>query len=67
MRKDLGNIYREIELPLAPMLYRMEQGGGFAVSILKCAGMICPITLGEALGPAHGNKIYKLACREFQY
>ncbi len=25
--KDLGGIYREIELPLAPMLYRMEQAG----------------------------------------
>ncbi len=25
--KDLGNIYREIELPLAPMLYRMERAG----------------------------------------
>lgn len=25
--KDLGRIYREIELPLAPMLYRMEQAG----------------------------------------
>ncbi len=25
--KDLGSIYREIELPLAPMLYRMEQAG----------------------------------------
>ena len=25
--KDLGKIYREIELPLAPMLYRMERAG----------------------------------------
>jgi DNA polymerase I len=25
--KDLGSIYREIELPLAPMLYRIEQAG----------------------------------------
>jgi DNA polymerase-1 len=25
--KDLGRIYREIELPLAPMLFRMEQAG----------------------------------------
>ena len=25
--KDLGSIYREIELPLAPMLYRMERAG----------------------------------------
>ena len=25
--KDLGRIYREIELPLAPMLYRMERAG----------------------------------------
>jgi DNA polymerase I len=25
--KDLGSIYREIELPLAPLLYRMEQAG----------------------------------------
>jgi len=25
--KDLGNIYREIELPLAPLLYRMERAG----------------------------------------
>jgi DNA polymerase I len=25
--KDLGSIYREVELPLAPMLYRMERAG----------------------------------------
>src|SRR5258706_1194983 len=25
--KDLGSIYRDIELPLAPLLYRMEQAG----------------------------------------
>jgi DNA polymerase-1 len=25
--KDLGNIYRDIELPLAPLLYRMERAG----------------------------------------
>jgi DNA polymerase I len=25
--KDLGMIYREVELPLAPLLYRMEQAG----------------------------------------
>src|SRR5438552_15822185 len=25
--KDLGSIYREIELPLAPLLYRMERAG----------------------------------------
>ena len=25
--KDLGSIYREIELPLAPLLYRIERAG----------------------------------------
>jgi DNA polymerase I len=59
--KDLGSIYREIELPLAPMLYRMEQAG-----IRVDLNVLNDLShhLGEELARLTDN-IYKLACREF--
>src|SRR3989440_508599 len=59
--KDLGSIYREIELPLAPMLYRMEQAG-----IRVDLNVLNELShrLGEELAKLT-NKICQLAGREF--
>jgi DNA polymerase-1 len=59
--KDLGSIYREIELPLAPMLYRMERAG-----IRVDLNVLNELShhLGEELARLTNN-IYELACREF--
>jgi DNA polymerase-1 len=59
--KDLGSIYREIELPLAPMLYRMEQAG-----IRVDLNVLNELShhLGEELARLTG-KICELAGREF--
>jgi DNA polymerase-1 len=59
--KDLANIYREIELPLAPMLYRMERAG-----IRVDLNVLNELShhLGEELARLT-EKIYQLACREF--
>ena len=59
--KDLGSIYRDVELPLAPLLYRME-----------CAGMRIDTdvlgelsrNLGEQLGKLT-DRICQMAGREF--
>src|SRR5260221_9406515 len=59
--KDLGRIYREIELPLAPMLYRMEQAG-IRVDLNVLNDLYHH--LGEEMARLTDN-IYKLACREF--
>ena len=59
--KDLGGIYREIELPLAPMLYRMERAG-----IRVDTEVLSELSrhLGEELARLTG-KICGLAGREF--
>ena len=59
--KDLGSIYREIELPLAPMLYRMEQAG-----IRVDTEVLNELSrhLGEELAKLT-DKICQLAGREF--
>lgn len=59
--KDLGSIYRDIELPLAPLLYRMEQAG-----IRLDIGVLSELSrhLGEELEKLT-NKICGLAGREF--
>jgi DNA polymerase-1 len=59
--KDLGSIYREIELPLAPMLYRMEQAG-----IRVDLNVLNELShhLGEELARLT-DKICQLAGREF--
>jgi DNA polymerase-1 len=59
--KDLGSIYREIELPLAPMLYRMEQAG-----IRVDTEVLNELSrhLGEELAKLT-DKICRLAGREF--
>jgi DNA polymerase-1 len=59
--KDLGNIYREIELPLAPMLYRMERAG-----IRVDLNVLNDLShhLGEELSKLT-DKICGLAGREF--
>lgn len=59
--KDLGSIYREIELPLAPMLYRMEQAG-----IRVDLHVLNELShhLGEELSRLT-DKICQLAGREF--
>ncbi len=59
--KDLGSIYREIELPLAPMLYRMEQAG-----IRVDPEVLNELSrhLGEELAKLT-DKICQLAGREF--
>jgi DNA polymerase I len=59
--KDLANIYREIELPLAPMLYRMERAG-----IRVDLNVLNELShhLGEELARLT-QRIYELACREF--
>ena len=59
--KDLGSIYREIELPLAPLLYRMERAG-----IRLNTEVLAELSrhLGEELEKLT-DKICKLAGREF--
>lgn len=59
--KDLGNIYREIELPLAPLLYRMERAG-MRVDTEVLAEL--SRNLGEQLEKLT-DKICQLAGREF--
>jgi DNA polymerase-1 len=59
--KELGNIYREIELPLAPMLYRMERAGiRVDLNVLNDLSH----RLGEQLARLTDN-ICQLAGREF--
>ncbi len=59
--KDLGSIYREIELPLAPMLYRMERAG-----LRVDTEVLAELSrhLGEELAKLT-DKICQLAGREF--
>ena len=59
--KDLDSIYREIELPLAPLLYRIEQAG-----IRLDTEVLADLShhLGEELEKLT-SKICKLAGREF--
>jgi DNA polymerase-1 len=59
--KDLGKIYREIELPLAPMLYRMERAG-----IRLDTDVLAELSahLGAELAKLT-DKICQLAGREF--
>ena len=59
--KDLNSIYREIELPLAPLLYRMERAG-----ICLDTEVLAELSrhLGEELEKLT-NKICQLAGREF--
>ncbi|HVS82412.1 MAG TPA: DNA polymerase I [Pyrinomonadaceae bacterium] len=59
--KDLGSIYREIELPLAPLLYRMERAG-MRVDTKVLAELSAH--LGEELAKLT-DRICKLAGREF--
>jgi DNA polymerase-1 len=59
--KDLGMIYREIELPLAPLLYRMERAG-IRVDTEVLAELSCH--LGKELEKLT-EKICRLAGREF--
>src|SRR5712691_853583 len=59
--KDLGSIYREIELPLAPLLYRIERAG-MRVDTKVLADL--SQHLGEELGKLTDH-ICKLAGREF--
>lgn len=59
--KDLGSIYREIELPLAPLLYRMERAG-MRVDTEVLAEL--SRHLGEELAKLT-DRICKLAGREF--
>jgi DNA polymerase-1 len=59
--KDLGMIYREIELPLAPLLYRMERAG-LCVDTEVLAELSCH--LGRELEKLT-EKICQLAGREF--
>jgi DNA polymerase-1 len=60
-QKDLGKIYREIELPLAPMLYRMERAG-----IRLDTDVLAELSrhLGAELAKLT-DKICQLAGREF--
>jgi DNA polymerase-1 len=59
--KDLGKIYREIELPLAPMLYRIERAG-----IRLDTNVLAELSrhLGAELAKLT-DKICQLAGREF--
>jgi DNA polymerase I len=59
--KDLGAIYREIEIPLAPLLYRIERAG-----ICLDAEVLADLSrhLGAELAKLT-DKICKLAGREF--
>lgn len=59
--KGLGNVYREIELPLAPLLYRMESAG---IRIDTRVLSDLSRKLGEDLEKLTGQ-ICKLAGREF--
>ena len=59
--KDLGKIYREIELPLAPLLYRIERAG-MRVDPKVLADL--SQHLGEELAKLT-DRICKLAGREF--
>ena len=59
--KDLGSIYREIELPLAPLLYRMESAG-MRVDTEVLAEL--SRHLGDELAKLT-ERICKLAGREF--
>jgi DNA polymerase-1 len=59
--KDLDSIYREIELPLAPLLYRIERAG-MRVDTKVLADL--SQQLGEELGRLT-DQICKLAGREF--
>ncbi|HLR05222.1 MAG TPA: DNA polymerase I [Pyrinomonadaceae bacterium] len=59
--KDLGSIYREIELPLAPLLYRIERAG-MRVDTKVLADL--SQHLGEELAKLT-DQICKLAGREF--
>src|SRR5437870_429934 len=59
--KDLDGIYRDIELPLAPLLYRMESVG---IRVDKKVLADLSRHLGEELGKLT-DKICKLAGREF--
>lgn len=59
--KDLGSIYRDVEMPLAPLLYRIEAAG-----IRVDTGVLADLSrhLGEALAKLT-DKICTLAGREF--
>ncbi|HVS20643.1 MAG TPA: DNA polymerase I, partial [Pyrinomonadaceae bacterium] len=59
--KDLGGIYQEIELPLAPLLYRIERAG-----IRVDTAVLAELSrhLGEELAKLT-DRICKLAGREF--
>lgn len=59
--KDLGDIYRDVELPLAPLLYRMERAG-MRVDTEVLAEL--SRNLGEQLQKLT-DKICQLAGREF--
>jgi DNA polymerase-1 len=59
--KDLANIYREIELPLAPLLYRMERAG-IRLDCEVLAELSC--YLGGELEKLT-NSICQMAGREF--
>src|SRR5260370_38198390 len=59
--KELGKIYREIELPLAPMLYRMERAG---IRLDTDVLAVLSGHLGTELAKLT-DKICQLAGREF--
>ena len=59
--KDLGSIYRDVELPLAPLLYRMERAGmRIDTDVLAELSR----NLGEQLGKLT-DRICQMAGREF--
>jgi len=59
--KDLGSIYRDIELPLAPLLYRMERAGmRIDTDVLAELSQ----NLGDQLGTLT-DRICQMAGREF--
>ena len=59
--KDLGSIYRDVELPLAPLLYRMEHAGmRIDISVLADLSR----RLGEQL-KSLTDRICQMAGREF--
>ena len=59
--KDLGSIYRDIELPLAPLLYRMERAGmRIDISVLAELSR----NLGQQLAKLT-DRICQMAGREF--
>ena len=59
--KDLGDIYRDVELPLAPLLYRMERAG-MRIDTEVLADL--SRRLGEQL-ESLTNRICQMAGREF--